>query len=116
MEKFAEFLGPILAATIGIMILAIFFKILNRIGKKADEPPLIKLKGFFKDAEFVDVHLSGSRVLEKVRLIGVSDASHTGKGAFPYELSGMVVLEKENKKRLMIKAKSINMIVESEER
>ncbi len=116
MENFTEVFGPILAIAIGIMILGIFFKILNSIGKKKDEPPLIKLKGFFKNAEFVDVHISASRVLERVKVVGVTDSSRMSKGGFPYELEGMIVLEKENKKRIMIKAKSISMIVESEDK
>ncbi len=62
----------------------------------------------------MDVHLGGTNVLRKVKVVGVSDVAQIGKGGFPYELNGMVVLEKENKKRIMIKAKLISMIVESE--
>jgi hypothetical protein len=80
------------------MLLAVFFKIMGLFGKKADESPLIKLKGFFKDAELVDVHLGGTNILKRVRVIGVSDGSQIGKGGFPHELNGMVVLEKEDKK------------------
>jgi hypothetical protein len=114
MENFSYVFGPVLAVALGIIVLSVFFKILSRFGKTKDEPALIKLKGFFKNAEFVDVHLGGANVLKKVRVIGVSDVSQIGKGGFPYELNGMVVLEKENKKRIMIKAKLITMIVESE--
>ncbi len=114
MENFSYVFGPVLAVALGIIVLSIFFKVLSRFGRTKDEPPLIKLKGFFKNAEFVDVHLGGTNVLKKVKVVGVSDVSQIGKGGFPYELNGMVVLEKENKKRIMIKAKLITMIVESE--
>lgn len=114
MENFTYVFGPVLAVVLGIIVLSVFFKVLSRFGKTKDEPPLIKLKGFFKNAEFVDVHLGGMSVLKKVRVVGVSDSYQIGKGGFPHELHGMVVLEKENKKRIMIKAKLITMIVESE--
>ena len=115
MENFLQIIGPVIAVAIGIMILAVFFKVMAAVGKKADEPAIIKLKSFFKDAEFVDVHLSGTNILKRVRVIGVSDVSQIGKGGFPYELNGMVVVEKENKKRIMIKAEAISMIVEADE-
>ena len=115
MDSFPQVFGPVIAIAVGIMILSIFFKILSRFGKQVDQPPVIKLKGFFQDAEYVDVHLGGTNVLKRVKVIGVSDASRIGKGGFPYELNGMVVLEKENKKRIMIKAKLISMIVEADD-
>lgn len=75
---------------------------------------MVKLKGFFKGAESVNIVMGGGRRLDRVKVIGVTDANSV-KGGFPYELHNMLVVEKENGKRLMIKASLIKMIEESEE-
>ncbi len=104
-----------MAFVVGLMILSLFYKLLSMIGRTKAEPPLIRMQSFFKNAEYVDLHLSGHKLLRKVKIIGVSEASQFGKGGLPFELNGMIVLERENAKRLMIKAKAIQMIVESDD-
>ena len=105
------FVGPIV---LGIVILAIFFKVLGILQAKMGAPAIIKMKSFLKDAAWINVHLAGGKLLERVRFVGFTDHSSVKGGHIPYQLSNMVVLETAAGKRILIRSDAVKMIEEVE--
>jgi hypothetical protein len=114
MEIFQNTFGFVGAILLGIIILTLFFKLLNFIQSKMGSPGLIKMNAFLKDASRVNVHLSGGRIMEQVKFIGFTDQRSMKGGQLPYHLSHMVVLENEAAKRILIRADAIKMIEEAD--
>jgi hypothetical protein len=114
MEMFYTTFGFVGAVVLGIVVLTVFFKLVGLAQTKMGAPALIKVKGFLKDAAWINVHLAGGKVLERVRFVGFTDSSSAKGGRIPYQLSNMVVLETSAAKRILIRSDAVKMIEEIE--
>ena len=70
MEMFYATFGFVGAVVLGIVILAVFFKLVSLLQAKMGAPAIIKMRGFLKDAAWINVHLTGGKLLERVRFVG----------------------------------------------
>jgi hypothetical protein len=99
--------GPVVG---GIVFLTLFFKLVGWIARKSTKGATrVALKGLLDDRTLCTVHVGNGKTFENVRLVGFIDAS-SGKGAIPYQLNGMAVLEHADGRRTLIQAKHIRMI------
>ena len=99
--------GPIVG---GIVFLTLFFKLMGWIDRKfSRKPNRISFKGVLNERTLSTVHLGTGVTFENVKIIGFTDAP-SGKGMFPHELRGMVILEHLDGRRTLIQAKNIRMI------
>ena len=114
MEMFYTTFGFVGAVVLGIVILTTFFKVVGLLQIKMGAPALIKMKGFLKDAAWINVHLAGGKVLERVRFVGFTDHSSAKGGRIPYQLANMVVLETSAGKRILLRSDAVKMIEEIE--
>ena len=110
LETFSTFGVGILCVALGIMALAIFFKALSWFGSRGAKPETMAVRGVLKKDTWVTVHMAGSEMFERVRFIGFTNTSSM-KTHLPYDLNGMVILEDQEKKRYLVRAKAIRMIV-----
>lgn len=92
------------------MALAIFFTILSRLNQSGAKPNTMAVRGILKKDTWATVHMSGSETFECVRFIGFTNTESI-KTHLPYELNGMVILEDPDKRRFLVRAKAIRMIV-----
>jgi hypothetical protein len=113
MEMFYNTFGFVGAIVLGIVILAIFFKAVGLLQTKMGAPAIVKMKGFLKDAAWINVHLAGGKLLERVKFVGFTGQSSV-KGHIPYQFSNMVVLETSAGKRILIRSDAVKMIEEVE--
>src|SRR6516164_4758101 len=114
MEMFYTTFGFVGAVVLGIVILTVFFKVAGLLQTKMGAPALIKMRGFLKDAAWINVHMAGGKILERVRFVGFTDHA-TGKGGhIPYQLLNMLVLESAAGKRILLRADVVKMIEEVE--
>ena len=113
MEAFYETLGIIVAICIGIMILALFFTVLNAMKRKFSKPSVLKIEGFLNESKKVNLHMNRGQILKGVTFIGMVDHEQT-KDNLPYQFVGMIIIENSENKRSMIKAETIRMIEEVE--
>ena len=111
METFQQVFGFVAAICAGIVILALFFTVLSRFNGAARGFSVVKWKGFIKDGKLVNVHVDDGKSFERLRFIGFTDQTASGRG-FSYQLAGMVVLETAAGARVFIKADSVRMIEE----
>lgn len=93
----------------GIMVLTLFFKIANRMSSGPAAVKGIGIEDTLDKTTRVTVYLTNDRTFENVKLIGFTDTSRT-KGAFPFELDRMAILEQLDGKRWVISSKLIRMI------
>ncbi|MDF1789011.1 MAG: hypothetical protein P1U82_24325 [Verrucomicrobiales bacterium] len=98
-------------AIVGVVVfLTLFFKIIRHFDlKKAPNTERVKLRGVMDENTRVTVHLSNGNVFENVVLVGFTQADNI-KQAFPYELSGMSILEHPDGSKTVIQSKLIRMI------
>ena len=104
----------ILALAIGIVgvvvSLALFFKCLRYFDAKVSpNTERVKIRGVIDGHTRVTIHLSTGAIFENVILVGFTRSDNM-KGAFPYELSGMSILEHPDGKRTIVQSKLIKMI------
>ena len=109
-EMFSTFGVGVLCAVIGIMTLAIFFALLSRFSDGGSRPDTLSVRGVLKKDTWATVHMNGAESFERVRFIGFTN-TESMKTHLPYELNGMVILEDEQQRRFLVRAKSIRMIV-----
>ncbi len=114
MDTFLNTFGVVVAFCLGIIILAIFFTLLGYLNRAIGGGKIIKLRGFLKEAAWVNVHLIGGNTLERRKFVGFTD-SPPAKGNIPFQLRNMVVLEDEKGLRTLIKSDAIKMIEEVED-
>lgn len=113
MNQFIETLGMtsgiLLAFVVAIMILTLFYKGLAWLSGTGAAPESLAVRGVLKKDTWATVLLSGGQTFDRVRFLGYTDAT-VSKAHLPFDLSGMVILEDEQQKRYLIRAKSIHMI------
>jgi hypothetical protein len=114
MEMFYTTFGFVGAIVLGIVVLTVFFKVVGLFQVKMGAPALIKMRGFLKDAAWINVHMAGGKILERVRFVGFTDHASGKGGHIPYQLLNMLVLESAAGKRILLRADVVKMIEEVE--
>lgn len=109
-EIFSTFGVGVLCIVLGIIALAVFFTVLGRINAGQVKPETIAVRGVLKKDTWAKVYLSGAETFERVRFVGFTNTESV-KNHLPYELNGMVILEDEHRRRFLVRAKAIRMIV-----
>lgn len=109
-ETFSTFGVGILCAVLGIIVLALFFTVLNRITSGGAKPEAMAVRGVLKKDTWAKVHMIGGETFEKVRFVGFTNTQNI-KTHLPYDLNGMVILEDSEGKKFLVRAKAIRMIV-----
>ena len=109
-DTFSRFGVGILCIVLGIMALALFFTALSWLGHRGAKPETMAVRGVLKKDTWATVYLSGAEKFDRVRFIGFTNTESI-KTHLPYDLNGMVILEDEEKRRFLIRAKAIRMIV-----
>ena len=109
-EMFSTLGVGVLCIVLGIIALAIFFTVLGRINRGGPTPETIAVRGILSRDTWAKVFMSGSDDFEKVRFIGFTNTESI-KTHLPYELNGMVILEDQEGRRFLVRAKNIRMIV-----
>jgi hypothetical protein len=112
MNIFIEWMAPIAAICIGIIVLAVFFSLLGAIKNRFSSVKYLKFKKILKDADLVTVHLSSGKSVSGVRLVGFTDASSL-KG-IPYPLTNMALCETPEGRKFLIRADTIRMLEQQE--
>ena len=110
LETFSTFGVAILCLALGIISLTIFFTLLNWISGRGAKPEAIAVRGVLKKDTWATVHMSGTETFERVRFVGFTN-TESFKTHLPFDLNGMVILEDEEGRRFLIRAKAIRMIV-----
>lgn len=100
----------VLCIVLGIMLVSIFFWLASLIKGTGKEPDTIAVRGVLTKSTWATVHLVGSEVFEQVKFIGFTN-SDSFKTHLPYELNGMVILQDQEGRQFLVRAKSIRMIV-----
>jgi hypothetical protein len=109
LEQFAIVGGAIAAIVAGIVVLAVFFSLLSRLGSGA-QPEAISIRGVLPAGALADVQMASGKNFEQVRFVGFT-SSESIKSNLPYELNGMVILENGQGERILVRAKDIRTIV-----
>lgn len=102
--------GILVAIVAAIIVLTLFFRGLSWISGAGSRPDQIAVRGVLKKDTLATVHLAGGTTFERVRFIGFTNAQ-TSKAHLPFELNGMVILEDEQNRRYLVRAKNIQLIV-----
>ena len=100
----------VLCVVLGVMVLAVFFTLLSRISIGNASPETISVRGVLKKNTWATVKMTGSETFDRVRFIGFTN-TESMKTHLPYDLNGMVILEDEQKRRFLVRAKAIRMII-----
>ncbi len=109
-EMFSTLGVGVLCVVLGIIALAIFFTLLGRINRAGPNPETIAVRGILTRDTWAKVYMSGSEDFERVRFFGFTN-TESMKTHLPYELNGMVILEDQQGRRFLVRAKAIRMIV-----
>ena len=107
-ETFSTIGVAVLCIALGIMALALFFTFLSWISHGA-KPESMAVRGVLVKDTWATVYTTGAEKFDRVRFVGFTDASI--KTHLPLDLNGMVILEDADKRRFLIRAKAIRMIV-----
>ncbi len=109
-EMFSTVGVTVLCIALGIMSLSIFFTVLNRIQSGGEKPSTVAIRGILKKDTWATVHMAGAETFDRVRFVGFTN-NESLKTHLPFELNGMVILEDEQKRQFLVRAKAIRMIV-----
>jgi hypothetical protein len=109
-ETFRTFGVGILCAVLGIIALAVFFTLLNRLSTGGAKPETMAVRGVLRKDTWATVHMSGAETFERVRFIGFTNTESINTH-LPCDLNGMVILEDAEGRRFLVRAKAIRMIV-----
>jgi hypothetical protein len=110
METLNTFGVGILCVVLGVMALAIFFTALSWLNGGGAKPETVAVRGVLKKDTWATVHMAGAETFERVRFVGFT-STESIKSRLPYELNGMVILEDQEGRRFLVRAKAIRMIV-----
>jgi hypothetical protein len=109
-EVFSTFGVGILCVVLGIIALAVFFTALSSFNTRGTKPGTMAVRGVLKKDTWATVHMQGGETFERVRFIGFTNTESI-KTHLPYDLNGMVILEDQDGRRYLVRAKAIRMIV-----
>lgn len=110
MEFFSAWMGPIGAICIGIMVLALFFRVMALISSRFDTAKYIKFKKLLNQPAKMTVYLGRGEKISDVRFVGFTDPSSL-KGV-PYQFSNLVVFETMDGRRVVLRANTIRRMEE----
>lgn len=111
MQMFYDTLAVVLAISIGIMVLSVFFWLLAKIDNKLRKPAnLLHVKGILDKGQRINIHFNRSQTMMNVRFAGIISEKQAEKGGLPYQLVGMMVVEDAEQKRFLVKADTIRMV------
>lgn len=113
METFQHTIGFVGAVCAGIVFLALFFAAYSRIAKMLRADRLRNVSGFIRDGALVTIHVSSGKPIERVRFIGLG-ADSAKSGEIPFELSRMLVFERSDGMRVLVRASTVRFIEEVE--
>lgn len=103
--------GAVAIAIVGtVIVLTLFFRGLSWLSGSDSKTETFAIRGILKNNTLATVHACGGKKFERVCIIGFTDNPNM-KTRFPFELTGMVILEDEQHQRYLIRAKDIQMIV-----
>lgn len=103
--------GALALAVIGtVIVLTLFYRALNWLSGDSLKAENLSVHGVFKKDTLVTVELSGKEVYERVYFRGYLKSGAT-KNYIPWELNEMIVLEDEQRQKIMIRAKHIRKII-----
>jgi hypothetical protein len=106
-ELTASIVGPIVG---GIIVLSLFYKLSGWVSRYSKSGAVhIGFRGLFDEETRAIVQLRDGRSFKDVRFIGVTDPN-SFKEPFPYELREMVILEKPDGGRVLVRARMIRWI------
>ena len=108
MQTFYQVFGFVAAICAGIMILTIFFLIVNGIKSLSRSFDIVKLKGFIKDGKAVNVHLTNGTSIDGLRFVGFTK----NESNIPYHLQHLLVLETATEERVLLRADRVAVIEE----
>lgn len=107
LEQTIGVVGPVVGA---IIVLTLFFNFLGWVGlRTASGTTRIAVRGVFDGNTSTTIHLSNGETLEDIRILGFTKPPSV-KAGFPYELSGMVILQHPDGRHTIIRAKMIRKI------
>lgn len=109
MNRFLEWFLPVLALSIGVMILTVFFHLLAAVKRFFSSDNSIKIKGFLDKDARVTLLMKRGETLENVRFIGFTDVTHS-KGNLPYQLRNMAIVESLSGERILLRSDHIRSI------
>jgi hypothetical protein len=109
-ETFSTFGVGILCIVLGIMMLTTFFWASSWLASRGSKPESMAVRGVLKKDTWATVHVQGETAFERVRFVGFTNTESI-KTHLPYDLNGMVILEDQEGRRFLIRAKAIRMIV-----
>lgn len=109
-ETFSTFGVGVLCLALAFMALSLFFYVMGWLGRLGAKPDTIAVRGVLKKDTWATVHMSGAETFERVRFVGFTNTESV-KTHLPYDLNGMVILEDQQGKRFLVRAKAIRMIV-----
>ena len=109
-ETFSTFGVGVLCAVLGIITLAVFFTALTWFNTRGAKPETIAVRGVLKKDTWAAVHMQGGETFERVRFVGFTN-TESFKTLLPLDLNGMVILEDVDRRRYLVRAKAIRMIV-----
>ena len=66
-ETFSGFGVRVLCLALGVMLLAVFFTVLSRLGNGGAKPETMAVRGVLKKDTWAAVHMSGEETFERVR-------------------------------------------------
>lgn len=109
-DMFSSLGVGVLCIVLGIMALGVFFTLLGRIANAGAKPETMSVRGVLKKDTWAKVYMTGDETFERVRFIGYT-STESVKNHLPFELNGMVILEDQQRRRYLVRAKAIRMIV-----
>jgi hypothetical protein len=111
-ESFQAVFGFVAAFVLGIVILAMFFQGLAMLNRRLGPSASVKFREVLKQESWINVHLAGGRVLERVQFLGFTDGYSVKGGNVPYHLANMIILRTDKGTRILLRADSVKMLEE----
>ncbi|MGD8450582.1 MAG: hypothetical protein PVJ57_02090 [Phycisphaerae bacterium] len=107
LEQALSVIGPIVG---GIIVLALFFKFLGRVGRGiASGTTRFTVKGVFDGNTRATIYLNSGDALKDVRILGFTESS-VGTMGLPYELGHLLILQHADDRHTLVHARLIRRI------
>ena len=110
MHPFEQAVSIVGAVVLAIIVLTIFYRLLGWMSGDRDAKAMsMKLRGILDEKTPATIQMNRGATLTDVRVVGFTNAADF-KGAFPYELGGMIILARPDGGRTLIRANQVRMI------
>src|SRR6266446_9742887 len=111
-DSFQAVFGFVAACVVGVIVLAVFFQGLAMLNRRFGPSAEIKFREVLKRDTWLNVHLAGGKVLERVQFLGFTDSHSVKGGNVPYHLANMMILRTCAGRRVLLRADSVKMLEE----